>query len=348
MMVSYTELSHTIQRIPHFELSYEKTIANNKPFEDSNNYHVVLAIPRAKKYIAWFTFVGDQDICILLELNREKKIVSFRQLEVIFDTRMPHLAVGTFLYGSYIDPKSDGSTGVPCFIVEDILMYMGMSLRKLPFGDRLGILHHILIEEPWILPSDGNGGCRFHLPLINDSRKGLPTVHPESYYKIHHFQYRSLTQVIPYLNVITTIQNTALDYQSTRSLPTQQATTYSEPSHVLSNKQISGNKQPIPNQRHRFLVSADIQSDIYHLSDPTQQYRTDFAYIPNYKISVFMNQLFRDIKENRNMDALEESDDEEEFYDMRIDKHVDVNKNILMECMYSKKFRRWIPMKICI
>ena len=39
----------------------------------------------------------------------------------------------------------------------------------------------------------------------------------------------------------------------------------------------------------------------------------DIACIPDYKTSVMMNSLFRDIKENRNLDFLEESDSEEEF-----------------------------------
>ena len=37
--------------------------------------------------------------------------------------------------------------------------------------------------------------------------------------------------------------------------------------------------------------------------------------IPDYKTSVFMNDLFRTIKENKNLDLLEESDDEEDDND---------------------------------
>ena len=58
-----------------------------------------------------------------------------------------------------------------------------------------------------------------------------------------------------------------------------------------------------------------------------------------------MNSLFRNIKENRNLDAIEESDDEDDFYDMRMDKYVDLTKEIRMECVYHSKFRRWIPYK---
>ena len=54
------------------------------------------------------------------------------------------------------------------------------------------------------------------------------------------------------------------------------------------------------------------------------------ACIPDFTTSVKMNKLFRNIKENKNLDALEESDDEEEFEDTSEDKYVDLSKNILM------------------
>ena len=37
------------------------------------------------------------------------------------------------------------------------------------------------------------------------------------------------------------------------------------------------------------------------------------AAIPDYKTSVLLNKVFRNIKENDNLDALEESDNEDEF-----------------------------------
>ena len=59
-----------------------------------------------------------------------------------------------------------------------------------------------------------------------------------------------------------------------------------------------------------------------------------------------MNSIFRNIKENRNLDAIEESDDEEEFENPNIDKFVDLEKTLLMECVYSKRFKRWEPIKV--
>jgi hypothetical protein len=59
-----------------------------------------------------------------------------------------------------------------------------------------------------------------------------------------------------------------------------------------------------------------------------------------------MNKLFRNIKENNNLDALEESDDEEEFQDSREDKYVYLDRSFKMNCEYNHKFKRWIPVNL--
>jgi len=71
------------------------------------------------------------------------------------------------------------------------------------------------------------------------------------------------------------------------------------------------------------------------------------AYIPNYRTSVFMNSLFRKIRENTNLDYIEESDDEEDFEDVREDKYVDLQKVVYMECVFQPKFKKWIPTRVC-
>lgn len=59
-----------------------------------------------------------------------------------------------------------------------------------------------------------------------------------------------------------------------------------------------------------------------------------------------MNSLFRNIKENRNLDALEESDDEEEFENIRDDKYVYLDKIICMKCVYCSRYNRWTPLEM--
>ena len=45
-------------------------------------------------------------------------------------------------------------------------------------------------------------------------------------------------------------------------------------------------------------------------------------------------------------DAETHIDDEEEFENIDEDKYVDLEKSVNMECIYSNKFRKWIPQKI--
>ena len=95
-----------------------------------------------------------------------------------------------------------------------------------------------------------------------------------------------------------------------------------------------------------FWITADIQADVYYLSDIKTGQTTDTAHIPDYKTSVMMNSIFRKIKENINLDSLEESDDEEEFEDCREDKYLQPNKRVKMECVYNTHFNKWVPNKI--
>jgi hypothetical protein len=98
-----------------------------------------------------------------------------------------------------------------------------------------------------------------------------------------------------------------------------------------------------------FQVTADIQFDIYHMfafGKNSKPVYYNVAYIPNYKTSVFMNGLFRKIKENSNLDLIEESDDEEEFQNTEEDKYVDIDKVLSIEFVFNPKFKRWVPMRV--
>jgi len=97
-----------------------------------------------------------------------------------------------------------------------------------------------------------------------------------------------------------------------------------------------------------FKITADIEPDIYNLfldKNGVEEYY-DIAFIPDYKTSVMMNKLFRNIKENDNLDAIEESDNEEEFEDSREDKYVYLDRSFKMKCEYNNKFKRWVPISL--
>jgi hypothetical protein len=59
-----------------------------------------------------------------------------------------------------------------------------------------------------------------------------------------------------------------------------------------------------------------------------------------------MNKIFRNIKENLNLDLLEESDNEEDFENINPNKYVNLNISKSFECIYNYKFKKWIPIKL--
>lgn len=95
-----------------------------------------------------------------------------------------------------------------------------------------------------------------------------------------------------------------------------------------------------------FEVQATIGVDNYQLFDRKSGDFVQLAYIPNFETSKLMNSIFRIIKENDNLDALEESDDEDEFENTEDDKFVDLKKKVSMECKMHPTFKKWVPIKL--
>ena len=223
-----TMTSHTFQlehdqsrqlmsRFPTFELSYE-TVSHKKV---SNKYDVCFAIPQGRKYYAWYTFLGDRDVCLLLEISREKKIGKVITVSTTFH---PSLALGTLFYGTLVaDPEyTDQQKSV--FVIEDILWSKGLPLSKSVFGEKLGFLYELFSRGEIIqqyTSSTTDNQVVFCLPAAWSTEflqepDGSASDHsvfepvaiaPNKWtnkipYTIHHFQYRSLTTILPFINVI--------------------------------------------------------------------------------------------------------------------------------------------------
>jgi hypothetical protein len=333
---------------PDIELSYE-TITHKKI---PSSYDICFAIPQAKKYIVWYSKSEGKNICLLLELNRYKKI-SFCSI-IKTSNIVSDIYTGTILFGSINTDTENHSL----FIVEDILMFQGSSLRNVVFGVKLGLIEFFLEKQgaSSINKNDDqiqNTILTFFLPVFWKSHLGqeinaIPS--GDILYPLHHIQYRSLTTIVPYLNVF--INNRGI-------LPWDEYDCNIENKIIQKNefatRLIKTKKNYYTNNNHynlgkcTFIVIADSQNDIYHLfasSDIHTPIYYDIAYIPNYKNSVYMNSLFRNVKENINLDFIEESDDEDDFEDVRENKYVDLEKKIFMECVYHTKFKRWVPIKV--
>jgi len=97
-----------------------------------------------------------------------------------------------------------------------------------------------------------------------------------------------------------------------------------------------------------FQITADIKNDIYNMfiTHNNKIIFYDILLINSYNNSVFLNNLFRKIKENKNLDLLEESDSDNEFQNISEDKFVDLKKKINIKCKYYNKFKKWIPVEV--
>ena len=328
MELNANQYSDVMNRFPKFELSYE-TISHKKV---PDSYQACLAIPNGKKAFVWFTFYKNEDVCFFMELGKDKKVTRIK----VITNRVPmKLALGTIIYGTvYEDPQVESK--VIQFIIEDVFFLEGIPLKRLTFGEKLGFVETFL-------QNNSLNNVLFSLPLMwkrgPEEDNEIPVfINKTTSYPIHHIQHRTLNTISPYLNILmgrkigsAPILEPLLDLFIPPVVPRYE---FSKPQY----------KMPAV-----FEVKADLQYDIYHLyayAEKCKKIYYGLAYIPNYKTSVFMNGLFRRIKENKNLDAIEESDDEEDFQDSRIDKYVDLKKTVSIECVFNQKFKKWTPVRM--
>jgi hypothetical protein len=314
------------------ELSYE-TIPHTKVSPD---YNICVGITAGTKGYAYMTFQGPDDYCFLMETNKERKIAKITKTPI--HQSMSVYSNGTLFYGTILPS---------CFIIEDILSYQGVPTKSLLFSEKLGFLEKFMntwsgqqrfhIAPLWYVTKIESYDCLYDVPETIRSSSS-PSNQP-----FHHIQYRCLNKTAPYLKVFPAKKTIGAEKKSTTNNGAMDNYELYIP---WRNANLS---KPQYRQSTIFLVKADLAFDIYRLyaygANKSRVYY-NVAYIKNYKTSVFMNSLFRRIKENQNLDAIEESDDEEDFQDISFDKYVDLSKELLMEFRFHYKFKKWMPIRV--
>ena len=344
--LSHHEQEMLIKSFPHeIKFSYEKS-THKKVLSD-----LYVIIPKGRKYFVWFTHHDRKNICLFLEIcNRTHNILNIFYRYVSFHDV---LSYGTIFYGTLFR-QDQGDI----FSVENIHYYKGQNIQDYIYESKLKIIKNIFETELRY-----NTRFQFHpsqksvvfgIPVIATSFDDAVQVAEKLPYAVYSIQYRYLrtTDVIEYylfgggergerversernnnnnnikIEVIEKVDNIEkVDKQEIRK---------------VSPPQFSTNIRV-------FYIKPDLQNDIYYLSSlaTSSIISNNIAHIPDYKTSVLMNNLFRNIKENRNLDALEESDDEEEFENIQIDKFVDLNKVLKMRCNFNYKFQAWVPIQV--
>lgn len=118
MELSNFQTKGVLKSFPTFPLSYE--IVSHKKVVSTPG--ISTAIATGKKYIAWFTFRGTENVCYLIELNKTRIPVKVYLAKTRFDWT---LSTGTIVYGTIPDNKDNTMP----FLVENIYMFKGIPSR---------------------------------------------------------------------------------------------------------------------------------------------------------------------------------------------------------------------------
>jgi hypothetical protein len=230
-------------------------------------------------------------------------------------TRLKHefsvkLSYGTIFYGTSFRCKN----GQPSFSIEDVIFYKGKNVCRTNYLKKLELINGSFKNDELKNPE-----IVFGLPEMSEQFYTVLNAVPDLPYKSSFIHFR-------YLEGKLTNTVFIMKYIKPRQQLVQPTTT------VLTKNVVFG-------------VVADIQPDVYHLT--ASDGATSIACIPSYTVSVMMNSIFRTIKENVSLDALEESDEEEEFEDIREERYLIVRTEpVKMKCCYNYKFKKWVPISI--
>ena len=364
------EKQFVLSNFPSIKLSYEKII-HKKVCSD-----FILAIPHGPKNLIWFTIFDNKNVCFLIELG-ERNINIKEQIKDVRIIKMPFHNNDTILYGTFFTSSEQN-----LFTIENIYYYKGKILEQSSWLNKFSLINDFLHNNLKQNKNQGFFGkpfLNFGTPLVHNNYEELMKMieNNKSLYRIHNIAFRlkdkngslvlpfspykmpTQSEFIPEEKVVTDIKfnqtnilnilygkTNALDKSNTNIVDKIPVITKTN---VITKQNI--NKPTTSAQKVKeqvLLVKPDIQNDIYHLYsfnelDKTYSNYVGIASIPDYSTSVLLNKIFRNIKENDNLDALEESDDEDEFENNKEDRFVYLEKECMFNCVFNHKFKKWMP-----
>ena len=293
----------------------------------------------------------------------------FQDIKIMNSCFNSNLCYETIFYGTHFNQLNNSF-----FSIEDIFYYKGKDISNFKWIDKLLLLNNLMKNDIKQI-SYNNSFIVFGLPLMNTNLDELNIQINNLKYKINsiHFKmfnknntcfklniyknkYENLTKQEPtknneYNNQLKDPKNNEYNNQLKDPKNNEYNNQLKEPPKNEYNNQLkeppTKYKKQINKKELIFKIKPDIQNDIYHLYCNDKLTNDilyfDVALIPDFKTSVLMNKLFRNIKENYNLDALEESDDEDFENENRF---VFLDKEYNMICLYNYKFKKWYPIKL--
>jgi hypothetical protein len=309
-LLLFSARKQILQRFPNYKLYSNSFVIPN--LIDNADYYVLK--PKGKKAYLWFTYYKKDLLCLLIFINNYSNINDdsneFYYYNIKYDKR---LCFNNVLLNGIYFYKNTNKIFRHYFILENVMNYNSLNLDKLTPNEYNNFKYKLNLYK-LVLPLLINTNFSIYLGIILDNYSNI-------FKHIYKLDYKLYS--IACYNNFRFLGNYIVNDTSTleKSLPVN------------------------------FKVYACINQDIYKLyvlDNNNNEVFYDYALIDSYKTSVYMNGLFRNIKENRNLDLLEESDAEDEFENTDTNKFVNLEKSHIIECIYNKKFKKWVPINLAI
>lgn len=305
------------------ELSCQKpTSVSDKIFD------LCRIIPKGPKYYIWFYKDHNANpILYLFPYSKKKDCLSFSpnhkskskllSNHIITSSFDPLLSIGrgTLCFGTLFHHHN-----IAYFTIENIEMIQSKRInRHMSWKDKYAHMFFILSH---IKSIPCNSSIFIGLPVTRTIDLKKSGNIPELQYKIYGIEYLYKNEC--YKNRLVHNKNSST---------------------ILSNIQTVQESIDI---KRTFTIKPDIQSDIYKIyeenTDNFKETYIDTVLIPDIKTSQMLNRYFRNIKENENLDLIEESEDEDEFENIEKDKFIK-NSSLKFLCSFHNKFKKWIPIQ---
>jgi hypothetical protein len=309
---------------PSYEIMTHKKV--------SDEYNLEVAIPYGKKSFIWFTMYESNPLCCIIECGRNKKLQD--NIHIVPFPWVNNLFLGTILSGYLIEYEENPE--IKYFLADDVYSLNGYEFCNpfpVPLTQKLGAFTDFFSR----LPGRIFGNYNIHSIVMNG--RHVNTSWKETVaYPVKFIQYRSSDAIIPYLN--WTSSKNCFGKEDDEVVKKDKVWTDT----IVNVPDWNLNLQnPLYHSKQLFWISADLRYDLYYLY-VQKGVLYEHAFIPDMVTSMMMNAIFRKIPENQCLDRVEESEDEEEFENIKENRYLKTEQKVLMECIFNRKFKRWVPL----
>ena len=263
-----------------------------------------MAIPAGRPSVAWLTTCGNRQACVIAKIGHGR-VVDTTHRETVYMS-FPSFLSGTIFIGTFFFTNSARR-----FAIED--------LGSHPTG-----------------ATGATGAPDTYLNKLNTIKTLLTAMaqHSASQPPVIHFGIPAMADSMTRLEKLIDDQGISICQLKYRYFDRARARK------TIVRKYVS-HKRIV--RRMVWAVSAELEDDIYTLHD-NNNCVIGKALIPTYTSSVYMNQLFRRVRENNCLDNIEDSEEEDDFESDRIDQFVHLDRQIHMMCELHPRFKKWIPL----